>query len=100
MAKTLTGIGATATDIHNTDTLFVCTYHQTEVVHYDKEGKLLTLRNGGYQTATTKRRINECMKFLGLPVHVFQEGGIWFAQVDGFENGTKHPFADGMMLYV
>jgi len=60
-------------------------YHQTDVVTYHDDGRIV-LDSGGYQTATTKTRINDY-----APVSLWQRRGNWFLN-DG------EPFADGVTL--
>lgn len=62
--------------------------HDTEViVHYPSS---IVLNSGGWQTVTTKARMNEFST-----AHVYSDGGVWM--VDWY--GKEFPFADGMELY-
>jgi hypothetical protein len=58
--------------------------HDTEVViHYPDR---VVLDSGGWQTVTTKSRINEFSQ-----ISLYQEKGVWYA--------NETPFADGMVFY-
>jgi hypothetical protein len=65
-------------------------YHNTEVVNLTNN--VLTLRNGGWKTSTTKSRINQ---YAGHLVGVYQKGGEWFVKI-----GCRSPipFVDGMKI--
>lgn len=68
-----------------------CIYHQTKVVRWNRSQ--VTLNSGGFQSATTKKRMNEVSEHYGLGFQVFQKGGDWFVTVRG---GKTLPFEDGM----
>jgi hypothetical protein len=56
----------------------------------------IRLFDGGYQTATTKSRLNAILEENGLPGEkVFQKAGKWFVQYQG----APIPFVDGMMMH-
>ena len=61
-----------------------CVYHETEVCSLTRDRKL-TLRTGGWNTATTKRRMNDFAKEYDLPVKVAQDSVGWFVIVHGHE---------------
>ena len=51
--------------------------------------------DGGYQTATTKSRLNAIFNGCGLPSDgVFQKAGKWFVK----SQGSIIPFSDGLTL--
>lgn len=55
----------------------------------------IELFDGGYQSATTKSRLNAILEANGLPgERVFQKAGEWFVQY----NGNPIPFFHGMRL--
>lgn len=62
--------------------------HQTDVVLIYSDGRWV-LRTGGYQTNTTKDRINRYS-----PAGLYQKRRAWF--LDGA--GGRTPFADGIMV--
>jgi len=57
----------------------ICKLHNTTIGYYVIEGSLTTLRldNGGYETPTTKKRMNEFLDEIGRPYRVVQRKGIW-----------------------
>ena len=55
-------------------------YHATLIARLDPNG-VVTLNTGGWHTVTTKRRMNECLRFWGAENshwQVFQKKGIWY----------------------
>lgn len=72
---------------------YVCvTYHNTQVVEADAFS--ITLRSGGWQTYTTKARMNQASNQFGLGYSVYQHKREWFVSYQG----QKLPFVDGMRL--
>lgn len=69
-----------------TENGYIIRLYETDIIEVN--GRTLTINNGGYQTSTTKRRINQF-----LPIgRVYQKNYDWFFEVDGkepieFENG-------------
>jgi hypothetical protein len=80
------------------------TYVSTEIVRWD--GSRVTLNSGGWQTVTTKRKMNQAANQFGLRFCVYQKRGEWFVDVrnprDVFEatsnywQGLAIPYRDGM----
>lgn len=64
------------------------TLHSTDVVTIHEDGTY-TLRSGGWQTLTTKDRINQYS-----PVRVYQRNFEWFVKI----NGKEFPFMEGMVV--
>ena len=62
--------------------------HSTYVVKIH-EGDLYTLNSGGWQTLTTKDRINQYS-----PKRVYQRDFQWYISM----NGKEYPFMDGMVV--
>jgi len=62
--------------------------HNTYVVKIRNDGTY-TLNSGGWQTSTTKDRINQYS-----PVRVYQRKFEWFVKI----NGKEYPFIDGMVV--
>ena len=63
-------------------------YHDTDVVHYHKNG--ITLNSGGYRTVTTKKRINTFFEEHNMTCRIVQEKCLWYIY--------GHLFYDGMIL--
>ena len=86
-------IGKTATKVHvdRLDNTHV-TYHETTVVCFS-ETKII-LRSDGYETVTTKTRMNQASAQFGLGYHVYQVDYTWFVDY----NDETLPFVDGMSL--
>ncbi len=64
------------------------TLHSTDVVKIHPNG-LYTLNSGGWQTVTTKDRINQYS-----PKRVYQRDFQWYISM----NGKEYPFMDGMVV--
>ena len=62
--------------------------HSTYVVKINPNGTY-TLNSGGWQTVTTKDRINQYS-----PRYVFQKNYEWFVKI----NDKAYPFMDGMVV--
>lgn len=62
--------------------------HSTYVVKIH-EDNTYTLQTGGWQTVTTKDRINQYS-----PVRVYQRNYEWFVKI----NGKEYPFMEGMVV--
>lgn len=70
------------------DNSVVIELHSTPVVTIHEDGTY-TLRSGGWQTLTTKDRINQYS-----PVRVYQRNFEWFVKI----NGKEFPFMEGMVV--
>lgn len=70
-----------ATTIAARDGNTVITYHSTAIVEFDAD--FITLRTGGYETVTTKRKMNQAANQFDLGYSVFQKRGIWFVNYNG-----------------
>jgi len=76
------------------------TYVRTRIVAW--EGDIVTLNSGGWQTVTTKRKMNQAANQFALRFCVFQRKGEWFVDVRTSVGGETYwkalaiPFKDGM----
>ena len=59
-------------------------YHATDVVTIHRNGDV-TLRTGGWRTATTKTRMNQAANQFALGFTVYQQDFDWFVRVGGQE---------------
>lgn len=85
-------IGSHKTSVKRTPTLTEVVYHTTPVVQaYNKS---VRLDSGGWRTNTTKTRMNQASRELGLGFNVSQKDYDWFVT----HKGKKKPFKDGMIL--
>lgn len=69
----------------------VVRYFSTPVVTFD--GDSVTLRDGGYLTATTKTKMNQASSQFALGYHVAQRAGNWFVDLP---SGQTVRYRDGM----
>lgn len=74
------------------------TYHETNVVTFD--AKQITLRTGGWDSVTTRRKMNQASNQFGLGFGVYRESGKSFVRLPGqswHEVAAKPvPLTDGM----
>lgn len=66
--------------------------YNTSIVIFDE--KQITLNSGGYQTSTTKNRMNQTSTEYSLGFYIWQKKGRWFVTFQGEELD----FFDGMTL--
>ena len=76
-----TGIGKLATTARWTGDVFSVTLYDTDVVSWNKQTRELVLCHGGWMTNTTKKRINQAMGVLALPVSVYQKDMQWYIAI-------------------
>ena len=69
-----------ATTIETVDGWTRMVYHNTCVAKFHAETRKVVLNHGGYQTVTTKKRMNQFAKMFDLGYRVFQVKGEWFVQ--------------------
>jgi len=63
--------------------------YTTDIVQF--KGNKITLNANGYQTVTTKARMNE---FLPVGIRIYQKAGVWYID----DKGKKIEFFDGIEL--
>ena len=68
--------------------------HRTAIAVYDHNTNALKLNTGGWQTVTTKSRLNAILQGLISGAKVFQRDFNWFLNY----NNVTHDFNDGMIL--
>ena len=68
--------------------------HLTDIITFNPDGSC-TLNSGGWQTVTTKDRIN---KF--SPCRVFQDKSVWYINLNGsWDRENWIPYADGITIH-
>ena len=83
-------------------------YHSTEIVAWNADRSRILLRTGGYDTVTTRRKMNQAARQFGLPYSVYRDKGRTYvapdsgyrvARFDGspIRNGVV-PFDDDELL--
>jgi len=88
------GITLNNTMVYTEDGKTNVKHFQTVIVSFDE--KIVTLRNNGYLTYTTKLRLNQTASEFGLPFDVFQKNRQWFITSPAYAKPV--PFFDGMQL--
>lgn len=71
-------IGKRATKVTTEFGTTTVRYHETDVVTFDAE--TITLKTGGWRTATTKNRMNQTANQYDLRFIVYQEKFEWFVR--------------------
>lgn len=76
----------------------VVTYVATAIVSFNRN--VITLRNSGWDTVTTRRKMNQAANQFGLSYSVYREKGETFVRLPDktWEDCKAHPvpFVDGM----
>jgi hypothetical protein len=89
-------IGSTATVVGCFDSLierfYFCQYHATKVVQWDD--RKIILNSNGWQTYTTKARMNQTSNQFMLGFSIYQENFKWYV----LHKGKTVPYYDGMEL--
>ena len=68
-------------------------YHSTCVIKWNQSE--IVLDSGGWQTSTTKNRINQSSNQFNLGISLWQKDYAWFVSINGDE---KIEFFDGMTI--
>lgn len=89
-------VGKTATSVFNDATTLRVQYHRTVVVEVDKIAGVCTLNTGGWESYTTKARMNQAACEFGLGFSVAQVKGAWFVHIHG---GPALPFVNGRCTF-
>lgn len=66
-------------------------YHSTCIVEFNQDQ--VTLKSGGWQTVTTKRKMNQASNQFHLGYSVFQKDHVWYVTLP---SGETVDFQDGM----
>ena len=74
-------IGSHKTSIRTEEGQTIVRYHNTDVVKFNC--CFITLNTGGWDTATTKVRMNQTSNQFNLNYKVVQKNFEWFAKVEG-----------------
>ena len=96
-------VGKCATTVRNDKDEISVVYHKTEVVNVvkgkgeEKGNYLVTLKDGGWHSATTKARMNQAANQFGLGFHVFQKAHEWYVTT---RDGSTRDFENGMQFTV
>lgn len=67
------------------------TYHQTQIVAFDRHN--ITLRTGGWDSVTTRRKMNQTANQFGLGYAVYRDKGESYVLTPG---GAVLPLTDNM----
>lgn len=77
-------------------------YHNTTVVEHDTRRHIVTLRNGGYRTVTTKLRMNQASYQYDLGFTVHQKNFEWFVVTKAgkvvFRSGMRIDLTTGKVM--
>ena len=89
----LNTIGSHKTTVATDDGFTRVTYHQTSVVKFNYNE--IILNSGGWETVTTKSRMNQTSNQFDLGFKVYQKDFEWFVRWDG----KDIPFEDNMIIF-
>ena len=84
------------TAIYQSDGYTVAQSHDTQIVRFNDNE--IILNSGGWQTKTTKSRMNKVSDAFQLGFRVSQRQGEWFVDYFANEIGDTYSFNDGMIL--
>ena len=91
MAQTQT-VGTHNTTVSNIEGFTNIVYHSTPVVQFNDDK--IRLNSGGWETATTKTRMNQASHEYNLGFEVYQVNFTWYVDY----KGETIAFTDGMKL--
>jgi hypothetical protein len=74
-------LGKTATSVRREGSDTVIRYHETDVVCFSVD--CIVLDTGGWQTVTTKARMNQAAHQYGLGYSVYQKDFRWYVEYQG-----------------
>mgnify|MGYP001073414617 CR=1 FL=1 len=77
----LNQVGSHKTSVYNSNGFTCVRYHNTEVVKFNHDK--IILNTNGWETHTTKTRMNQANNQYGLGYHVFQKDYKWFVEFKG-----------------
>lgn len=80
-----------ATTISGHADLMIVTYHKTQIVAFDSRN--ITLRTGGWDTVTTRRKMNQASNQFGLGFGVYRQNGVSYVNLP---NGETVELVDNM----
>ena len=86
-------IGTHKTTVYTDNGTTKVKYHQTDVVKFNNER--IVLDSGGWETSTTKKRMNQTSDQFDLGYYVFQKSFVWYVDF----KGDTFDFVDNMILY-
>ena len=85
-------VGTHKTATYTLEGMTSIVYHSTAVVQFNSDK--IILNSGGWETATTKSRMNQASNQYGLGLEVYQVNFSWYVDY----RGETIPFEDGMIL--
>lgn len=91
-------LGTVATTVTRANGVLVVRYHSTDIVTYDEKTTRVTLRTGGYDTVTTRRRMNQAAQQFGLGFQVVRVRGATMVRV--YPRAELIPFTHNMSFKV
>lgn len=83
----------TSIHLHETGIISV-QFHFTKIAAIYQDGKII-LNSGGYQTYTTKDRLNKVIDH--LPFRIYQKNGIWYLW--NYKNKSEWVFQNGLTIH-
>ena len=84
----------TRVEYNNNTNCSTIVLHRTAIAVYDHNSEAIKLNTGGWQSNTTKSRLNAILREVMFGTRVFQKNFNWFINY----NKQIHDFNDGMIL--
>ena len=84
----------TRVEYNNNTNCSTIVLHRTAIAVYDHNSEAIKLNTGGWQSNTTKSRLNAILREVMFGTRVFQKNFNWFINY----NNQTHDFNDGMIL--
>lgn len=82
------------TKVERSSTVVTVYHHRTPIIEFNSD--VIVLRNGGWQSVTTKRKLNAAAKQWNLGFSVYQKDFTWYVTMP---NGETTEFESGMRIY-
>ena len=86
-------LGSHKTSIFVEDNMTKVIYHRTLIIKWNKD--IIVLNSGGYNTVTTKLRMNQASNQFDLGIYIYQKDFVWYVKLS---NGKTIEFYDNMTI--
>ena len=80
------------TEVRFHDGRTIVRLHSTDIVDVDTKDNTITLNTGGWNTVTTKERMNAVLRAVNSPYHVHQRDFQWYVQMQYYH--CQHCFSE------
>ena len=70
--------------------------HNTKIVEHSPSSRSIVFTTQGFNTASTKARLNQAMNEWKLPITVYSDKGVWYAKNN--RSGVTRTFAGNVCI--